>query len=286
MDGKEFKEGQRKSWNSAAKGWKKWWSLLEKFSAPASKKLIEFAGIKSGDRVLDLATGIGEPSISISKVVGTSGSVVATDISEEMLEIARERAQSEGVSNIEFKKMDMEEAEFGTDSNSNGEFDAVTSRWGLMFLPSPEEAVKKMYKALKDGGRVSAAVWSTSEEVPFASRPVMALTKELNLTPPPPGTPGIFALSDKERLTKMFTDAGFKDVSIEPLTLDFIYVSKEEYRDSMRDLAAPIVAIVESQPEGDHERLWQVVADSVDDLVGEGGSVVAPSVTLCVSGVK
>lgn len=217
MDGKEFKEGQRKSWNNAAKGWKKWWSLLEKFSAPASKKLIEIAGIKPGDRVLDLATGIGEPSISITKVVGAGGSVVATDISEDMLDIAKERAKSEGVSNIEFKKMDMEEVDF------SGDFDAVTARWGLMFLPDPEKAVKKMYKALKDGGRVSAAVWSTPEEVPFASRPVKALTKELNLTPPPTGTPGIFALSDTERLTKMFSDAGFKDVAIEKLTLDFIY---------------------------------------------------------------
>ena len=283
MDGKEFKEGQRKSWNSAAPGWMRWWSLLESFSNPASEKLIELAGIKAGSQVLDLATGIGEPSISIAKVVGASGaggSVLATDISEDMIEFARQRATSEGVKNIEFKKLDME----GLDYNS--EFDAVTSRWGLMFLPDPEKAVKKIYKALKKGGHASAAVWSTPEEVPFASRPVMALTKELGLTPPPAGTPGIFALADTERLKGMFVDAGFKDVAVEKLTLDFIYASKEEYRDSMRDLAAPIVAIVNSQRKSEHDRLWQLVADSVSDLVQEDGRVVAPSVTLCVSGVK
>lgn len=283
MDGKEFKEGQRKSWNSAAAGWKKWWSIIESSAEDASKKLIELAGIKEGMRVLDLATGIGEPALSIAKVVGSSGAdgfVVATDISEDMLDIARERAEAEGITNIEFKKMDMEEVTFSS------EFDAVTARWGLMFLPDPEEAVKKMYNALKSGGRASAAVWSTPDEVLFASRPMIALTKELGLTLPPPGTPGIFALADTGRLSKMFTEAGFKDVVVEKLTLDFIYSSKEEYGDSMRDLAAPLVAVVESQPVSEHERLWQLVRDSISDLVGDDGSVSAKSVTLLVSGVK
>ena len=280
MDSKEIKEGQRKSWNSAAPGWMKWWDLIEKWANPASARLIELARVSEGHKSLDLATGIGEPAVSMARIVGDNGSVLATDIAEDMLEFGSQRAKSEGLTNIEFKRVDMEELDY------TNEFDSITVRWGLMFLPDPETAVRKLYSALKEGGRASAATWSTPDEVPFASRPVKALMTELKLDPPPAGTPGIFALSDKERLKSIFVDAGFKDVEVESMGLTYNYESKQEFIDSMRDLAAPISGIVNSQPESERERLWQLVGESVSDFEKGDGTVEVTSVTLLVSGQK
>src|SRR5919202_4475630 len=92
FDPNQFKMAQREGWDSVAKGWKEWWELIEKGAQKLSQRLIELAGIKPGQRVLDIATGIGEPSITAAKVVGNSGHILATDISKQMLAIAKERA--------------------------------------------------------------------------------------------------------------------------------------------------------------------------------------------------
>lgn len=100
FDPNQFKMGQRQNWNSVAEGWKQWWDAFEKGAQRLSNRLIELAKIKSGQRVLDIATGIGEPAVSVAKIVGTTGHVLATDISEQMLEIAKEGAAFLGLQEI------------------------------------------------------------------------------------------------------------------------------------------------------------------------------------------
>ena len=98
---------QREGWNSVAKGWKEWWEPSEKVSQRLSLRLIELAEIKPGQRILDIATGIGEPSISAAKIVGTSGYVLATDISRQMLSVAKESVALLRLQDIiEFKESD------------------------------------------------------------------------------------------------------------------------------------------------------------------------------------
>src|SRR5438034_2428431 len=92
LDAVEFRAGQRRDWGSAAKGWHDWQELILGSTAGVSRRLVELAGIESGDRVLDVAAGSGEPSLTAAKLVGAAGQVVATDISSEMLGYARERA--------------------------------------------------------------------------------------------------------------------------------------------------------------------------------------------------
>lgn len=84
FDANQFKMGQREGWDSVAQGWKEWWAPIEKGAQKISQRLIELAKIKSGHRVLDVATGIGEPSITAAKIVGTGGHVLATDLSTQM----------------------------------------------------------------------------------------------------------------------------------------------------------------------------------------------------------
>jgi SAM-dependent methyltransferase len=130
VDAVEFRDGQRKQWNTAATGWRKWSELIDDAASGISERLVELAGVEPGSRVLDVAAGYGEPALSAATRAGSSGKVVATDISKEMLAYGRERAATAGLDNIEFVESDAASLEFPPDS-----FDAALSRWGIIFEP-------------------------------------------------------------------------------------------------------------------------------------------------------
>ena len=133
----EFKINQRKSWDSVAAGWQKWWKTIENGAQKVSEKLVELAEIRAGQRILDIATGIGEPAITAGKIVGQKGHVTATDLSSGMLAIGEERARSLDLQDImEFVQSDAENLKLRTDEK----FDAILCRWGLMFLPNLDTA--------------------------------------------------------------------------------------------------------------------------------------------------
>ncbi|MGI0042522.1 MAG: methyltransferase domain-containing protein [Nitrososphaeraceae archaeon] len=124
LDSKQYKEAERQSWDSAAAGWQKWWEPIERGAEKVSRRLIELAEIKPGSRVLDIATGIGEPAITAANQVGKNGYILATDISPQMLTIGKERAASLGILNvIEFREGDVETIELQSST-----FDAVLCR--------------------------------------------------------------------------------------------------------------------------------------------------------------
>ena len=151
FDANQFKIGQRDSWDNVAVGWNKWWKTFEKGAQKVSNKLVELAEIKPGQRVLDIATGIGEPAITAARTVGDKGHVIATDISTQMLAIGRERAIAQGLQNmIEFREGDAESVDL-----PNSSFEAVLSRWGLMFLPNLRMALDNIQKSLINGGRLA-----------------------------------------------------------------------------------------------------------------------------------
>jgi len=176
FDPNEFKLNQRQSWDSVARGWHKWWKTFENGAQKVSDRLIELANVESGDKVLDVATGIGEPAISAAKIVGKSGHVTATDISSEMLAIAEERARSTGLHEvIEFKQSDAESLELET----NQAFNSIICRWGLMFLPNLDNALSNMLRLLVPGGKMAAAVWSEPSKVPLISMPISIARQEL-----------------------------------------------------------------------------------------------------------
>jgi enediyne biosynthesis protein CalE5 len=112
------------------------------------------AGIGPGDTVLDVATGYGEPALTVARVVGPNGRVVATDIAPDLLGFGRERAARAGLNNIDFVAADAETLTFAEE-----EFDAVVSRQGLQFLPDVVGTLRRLHRVLKRDGRLSFAVW-------------------------------------------------------------------------------------------------------------------------------
>ena len=131
VDPKRYKETQRHIWDSVAHGWEKWWRTIETGTGKVTRRLIDLASIKVGSKVLDISTGIGEPAITAAREVGNTGQVLATDISSEMLSIAKQRAINARLQHvIAFKQGDT-----GTIELPNSTFDAALCRFGLMFLP-------------------------------------------------------------------------------------------------------------------------------------------------------
>ena len=155
IDSADFREAQHRQWDSAAAGWKEWSEFTDRAARHVSERLVELAGVQPGSRVLDIAAGYGEPALTAALKVGTEGSVVATDISAEMLAFGRERAAAAGVGNLEFVESDAASLDFPSAS-----FDAAVSRWGIIFEPDAEAAAARIRHFLKPGARIAIASWA------------------------------------------------------------------------------------------------------------------------------
>ncbi len=274
-----YKNGQEQEWDAAAAGWRKQWAVFETSAQSVNDRLVDLAEIKPEDRVLDVVTGIGEPAVTAAKFVGAGGRVVATDQSTGMLAIAKERVAEFGLNNVEFQATDAEALDF-----PEGSFDAVVCRWGLMFLPDVGAALSEIRKSLFPRGKFVTSVWGLPPVVPMASIPMGILQRELQLSPPPPGAPTLFTLGAPGAIESAFKDAGFVDVHVESMSMVLQFATGEEYTEFMRDIAAPINAMVNGQPQDRQTELWGMIADAARELSNSGGSISMPNETILVAG--
>ena len=261
-----IKQQEHDNWMSVAEGWHRRDELLRKGAAPVSEWMLARAGIAEGHQVLDIASGTGEPAISAAHLVGDKGRVTGTDLVEEMLVFARRKAQQAGLANIEFNCSDGEALQYDAES-----FDAVTIRWGLMFMPEPEVCLSSVYKLMKQGGRISIACWSDPEKNPFISLLTKILGKYMDLPKPPPGSPGIFAFADPERLRDVIQAAGFRDIELQEMEIDFIELdSGRAYWEAMSDMAAPVMQFVNQMDSATRSWFIDDVVTSADALKQDG----------------
>ncbi|HEV7333629.1 MAG TPA: class I SAM-dependent methyltransferase [Flavisolibacter sp.] len=210
FDPVKYKNTTREQWQTAAEAWYKWGPTLNQWLGKATNRMLEMAEISTGDKVLDIAAGAGEQSITAARRVGPEGYVLATDISSNILEFAKRMAQEAGISNIETAVMDGENLTLEDET-----FDAVISRVGLIYFPDQQRALREMLRVLKPGGKVAAIVYSTPEKNKFFSIPVSIIRTRAKLPPPLPGQPGPFSLGAAGVIEKAISDAGFSNVKSE-----------------------------------------------------------------------
>jgi ubiquinone/menaquinone biosynthesis C-methylase UbiE len=282
FDPAAFKQAQRTDWQTAAPGWRRWYDVLEAEAAGqvVSHKLVELAGIGPGDAVLDVASGYGEPALTAARAAGPRGRVVAQDIAADFLAFGRERAAQAGLDTIEFLEGDAEALQF-----DEGTFDAILSRQGLQFLPDVRSTLEQFHSFLKRDGRLAAAVWGPPDTVQFAL-PISVIFKELELPPPPPGRPGIFALADAAALAQLVAGAGFRDVETGTVTAIYETASPEDFTQWARDVAPPIVNLVKGQPPEEQERVWRKVTEAWAPLVTSEGHVRTENQAIWVAATK
>ncbi|HVB80785.1 MAG TPA: methyltransferase domain-containing protein [Candidatus Binataceae bacterium] len=274
----QLKQQQRIDWDAAAAGWKQWWSTFERAAQHVSDRLVELAAVREGHRVADLATGIGEPAITAARRVGTTGRVVAIDQSPGMLAVARERAASLGLGNLECRVGDIESLE--ADEHS---FDAAICRWGLMFVPDLDSAARGIRRALKPGASFSTAVWSTPDKAPMISLGSDAVRRIAGLPPREPGALDPFRLADVSILTRALERAGFGEVRIERLEVVFEFASADEFIRFRAGVNAPMRAMLDRCTPEMREQISRATAEAAVPYRRADGSLRLSNETICVA---
>jgi ubiquinone/menaquinone biosynthesis C-methylase UbiE len=190
-------------WSSVAPFWEKHRETIRQMFAPVTQALIEDALIGTGLTVLDVATGPGEPALDIAAVVGPEGKVVGIDPVSEMIAAARRSADQGGFQNTQFDVAFADDLPFPDDS-----FDAVVSRFGVMFVPSPVDAVREMLRVLKPGGKLALAVWTQPESNPFFYTMSRVIDRYVDSPPVVPDAPEAFRFAESGRLRDILGEAG------------------------------------------------------------------------------
>ncbi|KAF1720517.1 class I SAM-dependent methyltransferase [Pseudoxanthomonas wuyuanensis] len=272
-------EEQRRQWDSVAAGWKKWWPVIEAGAQYVSERMLELAEVAPGQRVLDIATGIGEPALLAASRVGPVGRVVATDRSSQMLDIARERASGLGLRNVDFMEADAERLDFPDRS-----FDAVLWRWGLTDLPNPLDTLVAIRRMLTPDGSFVTAVWEAGPRArPLASL-AAAVAREMFDSPSPraahPPLPG----SVEKALQDGLTRAGFSDVRVEEMTLTLEFPSAEDCIRYLMEVSPAFAALLSGKSPGQQQRYRQTLADRLRQYLSVDGGIRIPNATICAVG--
>jgi ubiquinone/menaquinone biosynthesis C-methylase UbiE len=279
IDPAEFRNTQREAWSSVAAGWSRWWEVFEVGAGHLNRLLVERSGARPGDRVLDLATGIGEPALTAAHVVGPTGSVLACDLSPRMLEFAAERARRAGLSNLEFAESDAQDLELEPES-----FDAAVTRWGLMLMLEPSRALDRVRQALRPGARLAASVWAAPETAPFLATPMRVARRVLDLEPHPPDAPGPFRLAAEGALDELFTRAGFREVDHEPATVHMSFESARGYREFLGDLSSSFRKTLADRTDEERDRVWAEIERETLPWTDAAGRLVFDNQAWCVWG--
>ncbi|HUA75123.1 MAG TPA: class I SAM-dependent methyltransferase [Solirubrobacteraceae bacterium] len=275
FDANAHREASLQGWEEAAAGWVKSQGLLREFGAPVSHWLIEAVAPQPGQRVLELAAGLGETGLLAAELVAPVGGAIISDQAEAMLAGARERAAQLGLSNVEFQVVNAEWIDLPVAS-----VDAVLCRWGYMLMADPAAALGETRRVLRTGGHVALAVWDSIETNPWAALPGQVLRERGLGSPPAPGTPGPFALGDEARVRALLDEAGFAEVRLDALDLHRTHASFAEFWESTLDLSRATHDAVLSRPEAEIERIEADVRARLEQFEAADGSLDIPARTL------
>lgn len=266
FDPVKYKNTTRDQWQETADAWFRWSPTLNKWLGNATEKMLDMAGITTGYRVLDIAAGAGEQSITTAKKVGSSGEVLATDISSNILEYALKMAEQNGISNIKIKVMDGENLSLEDET-----FDAVISRVGLIYFPDQQRALKEMLRILKPGGKVAAIVYSTPEKNKFFSIPVSIIRSRAKLPPPLPGQPGPFSLGAEGIIEKAFEQAGFINVKSELVDSPLQLSSASECLRFEKESFGALHQMMSNLSNEEREAIWEEIERELQTFESEKG---------------
>ncbi|MBW4722025.1 class I SAM-dependent methyltransferase [Saccharothrix obliqua] len=275
-DADPIRAEQTATWDAVSAGWLAWTGEFERAAGAVSAELVRLGGVRPGQSVLDFGTGLGEPALTAADVVGPTGEVVGVDLSPRMVARARERAA--GRANTRFL--------VGGAEAAPGGHDVVLSRWALPFAGDVPATLRALRSALRPGGVLAAAVWGPPAEVPMIALGFGALSRLLALDPPPHG-PGPFALADPERVRAGFAAAGFRDVVVTGMVVDFRLAGPEAFAGFTLDVLPPRLRGLLRDRFGDerHPSVRQALAEAADGFRVDGG-VRLPSRCLLVRGAR
>lgn len=216
----------------------------------ATGALVQLADITDGLSVLDIASGTGEPAITLANAVAPSGQVIATDLARGMLDVAEENSRRAGVTNLSFQQADAHSLPFSDET-----FDRVTCRFGVMYFADAAQALTEIRRVLKRGGRLAVTAWGPMEKNTLAVRAMGPFLKRAGVPTASPGSPNPFKYASQGSLSKELENAGFERVAESSRTIDSSWVGPpEELWECFREIANPLLRpMIDSMTSDDRE---------------------------------
>jgi ubiquinone/menaquinone biosynthesis C-methylase UbiE len=253
----------------AAEGWRRTGAVRAQLLTPVTERMLDLAGIGTGNRVLDVAAGTGEQTLLTAHRVGPDGSVLAIDISSQMLARAAEAANQAGLGNVETRILDARDLDLEPES-----LDAAISRLALMLIPDRDRVLAGIHHALKPGKKFAALVMATAEQCPFIALPLAAAARRAGTPSAPFGDPGMFALGDPAVLVTGYRRAGFREVAIEPVAVQRRIPSIAAALQICRDTLPEIPELLAHVGDAEREAAWSDIEAGLRAFNGPDGLVV------------
>jgi ubiquinone/menaquinone biosynthesis C-methylase UbiE len=239
----EISEQQKASWDKTSPGWKKWDAFTTNFLKPMGDGIILLLDTQPGHHVVDIATGTGEPGLTIAKMV-PGCKVTGVDISEGMINVAMEKAMAAGLTNYEAVVSDVCHLPFPDNSIDN-----VSCRFGFMFFPDMLLAATEIFRVLKPGGHIAISVWDNAEANFWVTAMSMSVKKFIEIAPPPPGSPGMFRCAAPGYMKDLLQTAGFYAVREKKIEGQIIYDSPSHYWTISNDISPTLTTIMDRTDE-------------------------------------
>jgi ubiquinone/menaquinone biosynthesis C-methylase UbiE len=268
-------------WRDSAPFWEKHREIIQQMFAPVTQALVEDGLISGGHTVLDVATGPGEPALTLAALVGAEGKVLGIDPAPEMVEAARRATDHLGFRNAQFDVASADRLPFPADT-----FDAVVSRFGVMFFPSPVAAVREMLRVLKPGRKLALAVWHLAERNPFFYTLSRVIERYVDSPPSAPDAPDPFRFASPGKLRDVLAEASAMAPSERllqftvqaPISVEDFWILRCEMSEKLREKVAML----------SREQLPEVKREALDALRGYSTDrgMSFPAEVLIVSGTK
>jgi ubiquinone/menaquinone biosynthesis C-methylase UbiE len=277
FDPNDYRQASLDNWEEAAAGWVTRQALMREFAAPVSHWLIDAISPQPGQRVLELAAGLGETAMLAAELVAPMGGVIVSDQAEGMLAGARARAIELGLANIEFQVLNAEWIDLPLAS-----VDAVVCRWGYMLMADPATALGETRRVLRPGGVLALAVWDSIEHNPWAALPARELV-ERGVVPAPDRSapaPGPFVLGSPARVAELLEQAGFAEIEVQAVDLLRRHPDFEELWDSTLDLSRNFHDAILARPQSEIEQIRVSLAERFAPYTAGDGALEIPGRTL------
>ncbi|MGA2164386.1 MAG: methyltransferase domain-containing protein [Solirubrobacteraceae bacterium] len=274
----EHRRRSAEHWEEAASGWVRRQESIREFGAPVSYWMVEAIEPQHGQRVLELAAGLGETGLLAAELVAPTGGVILSDHAEAMLEGARARAAKLDLTNVEFQVWNAEWIDLPVAS-----VDAVLCRWGYMLMADPLAAMVETRRVLRPGGRVALAVWDALAANPWALLPRVELLERGLAQPPAQSSeyaPGPFGLGDRERLQALLGEAGFTEIVVEAIDVVQSHPSFESFWETMLDISRELHDLVLAQPATEIEAIEASLVERLAPYASPDGTLEIPGRSL------
>jgi ubiquinone/menaquinone biosynthesis C-methylase UbiE len=255
----EYRRRSAQNWETAAAGWEAERDRMRVMSRPLTAWLVANLDLRPGVTVLEVAAGPGETGLEVAAALTGGGTVILSDRSPAMVEVARRAAAAAGLENVQLRVLDAESMDL-----ADAVVDRVVCRFGYMLLPDPAAALRETRRVLRADGRLAFAVWGAAAENEWATTLWDILERLTDLPPAQPGGPGMFALGDPDRLRRLVAEAGFEVRAVEPIAVEWTYAGFDDYWHAQTSLNGGLTRLMPTLTTDERDALMSAVREAIE----------------------